>query len=81
MQSRDIPNYLTQSILVTIFCCLPFGIAAIVQSAQVNSKVKAGDYEGAIQSSESAKKYCWYGFIGGIIVLAIYFVIGLASGG
>src|SRR5882672_10526815 len=25
-----VPNYLVQSILVTLCCCLPFGIAAIV---------------------------------------------------
>jgi hypothetical protein len=80
MQSKDVPNYLTQSILVTIFCCLPFGIAAIIQSAQVNSKVQAGDYEGALQASENAKKYCWYGFVGGLIIFFIYFIIALTSG-
>ena len=29
-------NYLVWSILVTIFCCIPFGIVAIVKSSQVN---------------------------------------------
>lgn len=29
----SIPNYLVQSILVTIFCCLPFGIAAMLGGA------------------------------------------------
>ena len=42
-----IPNYLVQAILVTVFCCLPFGIPAIVFAAQVNSKVAAGDIHGA----------------------------------
>ena len=28
-----VPNYLVQAILVTIFCCLPFGIASIVYAA------------------------------------------------
>lgn len=80
MQSRDVPNYLTQAILVTVFCCLPFGIAAIVQSAQVNAKVKAGDYEGALESSENAKKYCWYGLAGGLVIFVIYFIIALSGG-
>ena len=31
-----------QAILVTLFCCLPFGIVAIVFAAQVDSKVAAG---------------------------------------
>ena len=41
-QPTQVPNYLVQSILVTIFCCLPFGIAAIVFAAQVNGKIEAG---------------------------------------
>ncbi|MES2882212.1 MAG: CD225/dispanin family protein, partial [Bacteroidota bacterium] len=35
-------NWLVESILVTIFCCLPFGIVGIVNAAQVNSKFAAG---------------------------------------
>ena len=41
--SVRIKNYLVESILVTICCCLPFGIAAIVFAAQVNGKLQAGD--------------------------------------
>ena len=37
-----IPNYLVQAILVTLCCCLPFGIVAIVYAAQVNSKLDRG---------------------------------------
>lgn len=80
MQTRNVPNYLPQAILVTIFCCLPFGIAAIVQAAQVNTKLKAGDFEGAVEASEGAKKWCWYGFIGGIIIFALYFLVALFAG-
>lgn len=38
-------NYLVESILVTIFCCQPFGIVGIVFASQVNSKHASGDYE------------------------------------
>ena len=31
-----VPNHLVWAILVTIFCCLPFGIVSIVYAAQVN---------------------------------------------
>lgn len=75
MQGRNIPNYLPQAILVTLFCCLPFGIVAIVQAAQVNSKIAAGNYEGAIQSSDSAKKWCWISFIAGMAVVVIYVLL------
>jgi len=49
-------NYLVQSILVTIFCCLPLGVVGIVFAAQVNSKFAAGDVDGANQASADAKK-------------------------
>ncbi len=48
-------NWLVESILVTIFCCLPFGIAGIVFASQVNSKYDAGDYAGAEKASRQAK--------------------------
>jgi hypothetical protein len=75
-QPIKIKNYLLESILVTLLCCLPFGIAGIVNAAQVNSKVAAGDIAGAQSSAESAKKMCLIGVVGGFIIGIIYFVLG-----
>ena len=50
-----VPNYLVWSILMTIFCCLPVGVAAIIFSAQVNGKLAAGDRAGAERASKTAK--------------------------
>ena len=69
---REVPNYLVQAILVTIFCCLPLGIVAIVFSAQVNGKLASGDYAGAVSSSNTAKILCWISFGMGLVVLLIY---------
>ncbi len=80
MTNQSVPNYLPQAILVTLFCCLPIGIAAIIQAAQVNTKLQAGDYEGAILASEQAKKLCWWSFWAGVAIFALYFFIGLMSG-
>jgi hypothetical protein len=52
-----IPNYLVPAILVTLFCCLPFGIAAIVYAAQVDAKLQAGDVAGARDASQKAKTW------------------------
>ena len=60
----DVPNYLVQSILVTLCCCLPFGIVAIVSAAKVNGLLASGDYEGAVKASEDAKKWCWGVYLG-----------------
>lgn len=67
-----VPNYLVQSILVTIFCCLIGGIVAIVHAAQVNSKLRAGDYAGAVASSKSAKQWCWASFWIGLAGIILY---------
>ena len=69
----EIPNYLAQAILVTIFCCLPFGIPAIVYAAQVNGKIAAGDLTGAAETSKKAKKWSWISFGTGLGFTIIYF--------
>lgn len=74
----QVPNYLVQSILVTLFCCLPIGIAAIVFATQANSKAAAGDYQGALTSAASAKQWCWIAFGAGIAIFFLYFVFGAA---
>ena len=76
---RSVPNYLVQAILVTLFCCLPFGIAAIVFAAQVNSKLAAGDYAGAVDASNKARTWCWVSFGLGLAGSLIWFVLALAG--
>ncbi|MDK2847460.1 MAG: hypothetical protein PWP34_813 [Desulfuromonadales bacterium] len=69
---NTIPNYLVQAILVTLFCCLPFGIVSIVYAAQVNGKEQAGDLTGARQASRLAKKWVWVGFLSGFVFMLLY---------
>lgn len=72
-------NYLVWSILSTLFCCLPLGIASIVFAAQVNGKWASGDQQGAVVSSEKAKKFAIWSAIAGVVVGVIYgIVIGIA---
>ena len=72
---RQVPNYLVQAILVTLFCCLPSGIAAIVFAAQVNGKLSAGDYAGAVDLSKKAKLWCWVSFGVGLCFFVIYVLL------
>lgn len=69
---ENVPNYLVQAILVTVFCCLPMGIVAIVFAAQVNGKLQAGDHEGALKASSTAKLWCWISFGLGLGLVGIY---------
>lgn len=77
---RSVPNYLVQAILVTLFCCLPFGIVAIVYAAQVNSKLAVGDFNGAVEASEKAKQFSWISFGIGLAFIVIYLIIIIAGG-
>ena len=73
----SVPNYLVHAILATIFCCLPFGIVSIVYAAQVNSKLLAGDYAGAVDSSNKAKTWFWISFGIGLALTLMWVFFGI----
>ena len=78
-------TWLVESILVTLFCCLPFGIAGIVNASKVESKFASGDSAGALKASEEAAKWTKIGFFVGLGVGVLYFIfmifVGVAGGG
>lgn len=80
----DIPpkpeSYLVWSILSTICCCLPFGIVAIVYSAQVNSNYQAGLYNEAVKSSVNARTWVIASFVTGLVIGIGYMIYGLFAG-
>jgi hypothetical protein len=75
-------TWLVESILVTLFCCLPFGIAGIINAANVSSRFAAGDIEEASRASAQAGKWTkwafWMGLILYVISLIIYLIAGVA---
>jgi Interferon-induced transmembrane protein len=72
-------NYLVWSILVTLFCCLPLGIVAIVKSSQVNGLWAQGLYAEAQAAADSAKKWVTWSVIVGLIVNVIVIGINVAT--
>lgn len=70
-------NYLIPAILVTLFCCLPGGIAAIVYATQVNSKYQAGDYAGAEEASKQAKRWVMISVGVGAVVIFIVIILNV----
>jgi len=80
MIGATIPNYLWQSIVVTLFCCLPFGIVAIVYAAKVDSLRAAGDFNGATAASASAKTWCLVALASGLIPMLIWLVFVIFGG-
>lgn len=67
-------SWLVESILATIFCCLPFGIAGIVNAAKVESKFAQGDLEGAERASANAKKWTLISAALGVLVVLLAFI-------
>lgn len=70
---RKPDNYLVWAILTTLFCCLPFGIVAIVKSSKVDSLWYAGYYDEAIQASLEAKKWSIISAVAGAAAIILYF--------
>ena len=74
-------NWLVESILATIFCCLPLGVVGIIYAAQVNSKFASGDYEGAIRSSKEAGRFTKLSFFIMVGLYILGFIFLFAFGG
>lgn len=72
-------NYLVWSILATIFCCLPFGIAAIVYSSKVDSLWASGQYPAAVEAAGKAKKWIIWSVAAAVVGGVLYgiLVVGL----
>jgi interferon-induced transmembrane protein len=78
----NVPNYLIPAIL-SLICCWPLSIVAIIFAAQVNGKVAAGDIQGAMDASKKAKLFSFLaiglGLVGGLIYV-ILMVLGAGLG-
>ena len=72
-------NYLALSILATIFCCLPFGIPAIVFSAKVDNLWNAGQYQAAEDASRKARTWMLVSVIVGLVWIIAYFALFFAG--
>ena len=72
-------NWLVESILVTVLCCLPFGIAGIINASKVEVLFLSGDIAGANKAAADAKKWTMYGLFAGLAVIVLYFLFILLA--
>jgi Interferon-induced transmembrane protein len=79
LDRATVPNFLIPSILVTVGCCMPFGIAAILYAAQVDGKLAIGDIAGARQASKRAKVLSGIGLVLGLFSTGIYILLVLSG--
>ena len=74
--TANVPNYLVPAI-ISIFCCWPLAIPAIIFATQVNGKIAAGDVAGAEDASKKAKMFSFIAIDLGILC---YLIVGLFYG-
>lgn len=71
-QPQDVPpmppTNLVWAIIVTICCCLPAGVVAIVYASKVSTLYRRGLYEEAEKASERAMWWVIGGFVGGLVL-------------
>ena len=71
--------YLALSIIVTVLCCLPFGIVGIIKSSNVSKEYAAGNYAEAKDASKQAKTWSIIGLCCGLFWIILYIIL-LACG-
>lgn len=65
-------THLVPAIIVTLCCCLPFGIVAIVKSCQVSTLYAQGNYDAALITSADAQKWVIWAVVCGIFSWFIF---------
>lgn len=79
-QDDDIPplkpsNWLWQSIVATILCCIPFGIVGIVFAAKVDSLYYNKNYTEAEVAANKAKTWTLLAVGAGLVYLIIWIIL------
>lgn len=70
-----VPTYLWQSLVVTLLCCWPFGIPAIINATKVSDHLANGDHARALEASIQARMWCIIALVGGLIVQCLHVAV------
>lgn len=78
MNSGRPDNNLVWAILSTVFCCLPLGIIAVINSSKVDNLWRVGEYAAAEEAAANSRKYVKWGVICGIISWLLFIIFEFA---
>jgi len=75
---RKIENHLVKSIIATLCCCIPFGVAGIVYAAKVDALLARGDYAAAEEAGKKAGMWSNLAIgVGFVVQLLLMFSSGI----
>jgi len=72
-------TWFIESILVTIFCCMPFGVVGLVYAVQVRSMIEIGRLDLAENFSKQAKNWTIIGFFIGLCIVFLWVLLVILS--
>lgn len=74
-------TWMTEAILVTLFCCFPCGVISIIYASKVSTRLSRGDEDGAYEASRKAEMWVKISFwsIPGLCILSavLYVLTGI----
>ena len=72
-------TYLVLSIIVTLCCCVPFGIIGIIYATRVDPAWNSGLYEDARNFSRKARNWSLWGAVLSVLFWIVYIIL-IAAG-
>lgn len=75
--AAGVNTWLWQSIVATLFCCLPAGVVGIVFAAQANSAKNMGDVATAQEKARLAKIWTLVSVGVGLVFIVLFLVLGV----
>jgi hypothetical protein len=76
---EDVDNYMMPALLTTLFCCMPFGMMALIYAGKVNEAKEEDDLEAALEASRKARRWYRRAVFTSLSLLAIYLVVMLVT--
>ena len=68
-------TYMVWAILVTVLCCLPFGIVSIVKASQVSTLYYQGNYAEARAASRAARNWAIASAVSSGAIVLVYVAV------
>ncbi len=68
-------TYMVWAVLVTVFCCLPFGIVSIVKASQVSTLYYQGNYAEARAASRAARNWAIASAVSSGAIVLVYVAV------